>query len=62
MRQSCLAERMGVTQSVISEWEKEVYLPKTRQLPALAETLGCTINDLFVPSDKASQTNEVLAG
>ena len=60
--QKRLAELMGVQPSVICNWESETALPRTRQLPALAAALGCTINDLFVPSDKASRTNEVLAG
>ncbi len=46
--QAQLGASMGVAQCVISEWEKEVYLPKARQLPALADALGCEINDLFV--------------
>lgn len=46
--QAQLGTRMGVAQCVISEWEKEVYLPKARQLPELARVLGCEINDLFV--------------
>ncbi len=49
IQQTVLAEKMGVSQSVISEWEKEVYLPKARQLPALASALGVTINELFSP-------------
>ena len=49
IQQTVLAEKMGVSQSVISEWEKEVYLPKARQLPALAAALGVTINELFSP-------------
>ena len=63
IQQTVLAEQMGVSQSVISEWEKEVYLPKARQLPALAVALGCTINDLFVPIHSIPQTfAEVHAG
>lgn len=62
IQQTVLAEQMGVSQSVISEWEKEVYLPKARQLPALAAALGCTINDLFAPTDSIPQfTEEVHA-
>lgn len=42
-----LALKMGVTKSTILEWEKETYLPKTRELPALADALYCTIDELF---------------
>lgn len=47
--QATLAEAMGVTQTIASDWENEVYLPRTRQLPALAKLFGVTINDLFTP-------------
>lgn len=43
-----LAGKMGVTKSTVLEWEKETYLPKTRELPALADALECSIDELFV--------------
>lgn len=43
-----LAGKMGVTKSTVLEWEKETYLPKTRELPALADALECGIDELFV--------------
>ena len=42
-----LADSMGVAQSAVSSWETEVFLPRTRQLPLLAQVLGCEYNDLF---------------
>lgn len=42
-----LAAHMGVTQGVVSNWEHEVILPRTRDLPRLARVLGCQIGDLF---------------
>lgn len=48
MTQAKLGAHMGVAQCVVSEWEKEVYLPKARDLPALAKALGVEISDLFV--------------
>ncbi len=50
-----LANHVGVMQSVISDWERESYLPKARDLPRLANVLGCTIQDLFVPEDDADR-------
>lgn len=50
--QSDLAQKMGVLQSSVCNWESELALPRTRQLPALARLFGCTINDLFAePED-----------
>ena len=53
LHQRQVAERMGVLQSAVSNWETEVALPKARQLPLLASVLGCSINDLFVPLEDA---------
>ena len=47
LQQKQVAERMGVLQSAVSNWETEVALPKARQLPQLAEVLGCTIDEMF---------------
>ena len=49
LTQTVLANSMGVTQTIVSDWEHEVYLPKARELPRLAYIFGCTINDLFQP-------------
>ena len=54
MRQADLAAAMGTTQSTVCMWETESALPRTRQLPLLAEVLGCSINDLFVPASPGS--------
>ena len=51
LQQKQVAERMGVLQSAVSNWETEVALPKARQLPLLAQVLGCSIDDLFVPME-----------
>lgn len=49
MPQLQFAANMGVSQSVVSNWETGVALPRTRRLPDLARVLGCSIDDLFVP-------------
>lgn len=46
-----LADSMGVAQSAVSSWETEVFLPRTRQLPLLAQVLACSISELFAPWD-----------
>lgn len=47
MTQGELAERMGVDRTGVNKWESEVALPRARQLPQLAEVLGCSISELF---------------
>lgn len=53
-----LAEAMSVLQSAVSNWETENALPRSRQLPALARILGCSINDLFNPEYQDSISEE----
>lgn len=53
MQQTQVAEHMGVFQSAVSNWETELSLPKARQLPRLAQVLGCSISDLFIPVEDA---------
>lgn len=52
MSQAELANGMGVLQNTVSQWESEVALPRTRQLPDLAKLLGCTISDLFAEPEE----------
>ncbi len=47
LSQEQLAFRMGVIRSAVANWEAEISLPMTRDLPKLAKSLGCTIDDLF---------------
>lgn len=54
MTQGALGAAMGAAQNVISQWESEVALPRARQLPLLAQVLGCTIDDLFEPIGEAA--------
>ena len=49
MDQKDLAAEMGVNQNTVSNWETEVSLPKSRELPKLAMVFGCTISDLYEP-------------
>ena len=51
-----LADSMGVAQSAVSSWETEVFLPRTRQLPLLAQVLECEYNDLFAETPTVYST------
>lgn len=42
-----LADSMGVAQNSVCGWETEVALPRSRELPALARVLGCSIEELY---------------
>lgn len=47
MTQVELANSVGVKQSTVAEWERGTSLPTASKLPALAASLGCTIDELF---------------
>ena len=44
-----LATEMGVKQNSVATWEKEIALPKARDLPLLAHILGVRIDELYNP-------------
>ena len=50
LSQEELAQKMGVNQTAISQWERGVALPSCEKLPDLSKALRCTIDELFVPS------------
>lgn len=52
LTQETLAEKIGVTQGVISQWEYGITSPSSAKLPKLAEVLGCGIADLFAMPEK----------
>lgn len=47
LKQAEVANRMGVIRSAVANWELEISLPKSRELPRLARVLGCSIDELF---------------
>ncbi len=42
-----LARVVGVSQTTVCQWESGNKTPMAAKLPALAQALNCTINDLF---------------
>lgn len=50
MSQTELAAALGVGQSAVASWEAGLSYPTADKLPKIAETLGCTIDDLFSPA------------
>lgn len=47
LSQAKLAEVCGVTQAAVAAWESGVKYPTADKLPAIAEALKCSIDDLF---------------
>ena len=47
MTQGQLAERLGISGQAVSSWERDEFLPETKNLIALAETLDVTVDALL---------------
>ena len=47
MTQENLAQKLGVTQSMIAKWENGGSYPRGEMLTRLADVLHCTIDELF---------------
>ena len=47
MTQEALANALGVTNQAVSKWETDQCCPDVQLLPALADTLGFTLDELF---------------
>jgi transcriptional regulator with XRE-family HTH domain len=47
MSQADLAEKCSVDKSAVSHWENGISAPKGSRIPAVANALGVTIDELF---------------
>lgn len=47
MTQADLARIVGVTQSLVAQWERGASMPSAAKLPEIAKALDCTIDELF---------------
>lgn len=45
--QADLARMIGVSQSTVAGWENGSMYPSADKLPAIAEALKCSVDDLF---------------
>lgn len=53
--QETFAEALGVTRSLLAAWEASGVWPSAKWLPAMADLLGCEIDDLYeMPEDPGS--------
>lgn len=47
MTQEELARKLGVSRTTVTMWETEKNTPPTRMLPAIAEIMGCSVDELL---------------
>lgn len=52
MTQQALADRMGVTDKAVSKWERDLSCPDIKSVPALAEVLGVSVEELMQTEKK----------
>ena len=50
MTQAAIAEKMGVTTSAVSLWERNICDMSARQLDRFCELVGVKRDDIFLPS------------
>lgn len=49
-----LARSLSVTQSSVAKWETGEAYPRCELIPQIADTLGCTIDELYGRSESDS--------
>ena len=47
MTQKDIADKLGITDKAVSEWERDVAFPDTATIPKLAEILGVSVEELM---------------
>lgn len=51
MTQEALAARLGISREAVTMWETGKTSPQVKYLTAIAEILGCTVDELLQPMD-----------
>lgn len=60
LSQEQMAERIGVGQQSLSSMERGATAPKFERLPVIAETLNCSVADLFRISERDKEHFESI--
>jgi len=56
LKQCEVAERLKMTQSLLSKWESGVIPnPSSKKLSEIAELYGCDVGDFFIPSKRSKK-------
>lgn len=63
LSQAALAKRLGISAPSVAQWELGQTRPDLQRLPALAQILGCTIDELIegAPDPLADRRAELAA-
>ena len=60
LTQEALAAKLGVTFQAVSKWENGKSSPEVLLLPIMAESFGCTIDELFSYTKKNDNNEYVI--
>lgn len=64
MTQKDLADMLGITDKAVSKWERNVAYPDTATIPALAEILGVSVEELMnakaAPAPASKGADDIL--
>lgn len=60
LSQERMAERIGIGQQALSSMERGAIAPKFERLPIIAETLNCSVADLFRISEQDKERFESI--
>ena len=64
MTQKELADMLGITDKAVSKWEHNVAYPDTATIPALAEILGVSVEELMhaksVPAEPKKNADDIV--
>jgi len=58
LMQKFVAERVGMKQQQLSDWEKGIAYPRIDKAIRLAEVLGVSIVDLYEETSKTEEVND----
>ena len=58
MNQAEAAERVGVSQGVVSDWERGQYKPSPASISRLAEAYGVSVNEILKGIELAIATRD----
>ena len=60
LNQTAFANKIGVTQSAVSQWENGLTRPNSDQLKAISSVFGVSVDDILAGEDPSVQnTNQI---
>jgi len=58
LTQAVAADKLGVSDASVCQWEKGVTMPNPRRLTEIARVYGCTVNELLAEDESEASGTE----